>query len=125
MVACIRSGEGRRKVRARVLAAAAAAGLAAAGVVHAATPVKVFGKVGPGFTITFGPKRLKPGRYTFVINDRSSIHNWHLRGPGVNRDLTAVGATGQRRVTLVLRRGLYTFFCVPHSSTMRGTFRVG
>ena len=25
----------------------------------------VFGSVGPGFTITFGPKKLKPGKYTF------------------------------------------------------------
>ena len=111
------------RLRVVVLAGLAAA-LAVAGTALAA-PKKVFGTVGPGFTIKFGPKKLKPGTYTFVINDKSSIHNWHLQGPGVNKDLTSVSGTGQKRVTVVLKKGTYKFFCVPHSSSLNGTFKVG
>jgi plastocyanin len=42
----------------------------------------------------------------------------------VNRALTAVGFTGTKTVTLTLKRGTYTYYCQPHASSMRGTFRV-
>lgn len=95
-----------------------------------AAPKVVKGTVGPGFTIslTSGGKRvnaLKAGvRYRFEITDRSSSHDFHLSGPGVNRVITGVGFTGTRSVTLTLRRGTYRFVCDPHSSSMRGSFRV-
>ena len=59
--------------------------LALASVAAAATP-KLNGTVGPGYTITLkkaGTKvtKLKAGKYTFVINDRASIHNYNLDGP--------------------------------------------
>jgi hypothetical protein len=56
-----------------------------------AAPKTVVGTVGPGFTITLklnGSKvtKLKAGvPYRFVINDRASIHDFHLTGPGTNR----------------------------------------
>jgi len=107
---------------------AAAAALGATGVASSATP-KLTGTVGPGFTITLKQgqkpvKTLKAGRYTFVLSDKASIHNFALRGPGLNRALTTVGFTGAKTVTLTLKRGTYTFYCQPHASSMRGTFRV-
>jgi copper binding plastocyanin/azurin family protein len=109
--------------------AAAAVALALTGGASSAALPKLTGTVGPGFTISLkqGLRRvttLKAGRYTFVVSDRASIHNFQLRGPGLNRALTTIGFTGTRTVTLMLRRGTYTYFCVPHSTTMHGTFRV-
>jgi plastocyanin len=94
----------------------------------AATVVK--GTVGPGFTITLtlgGKKvtKLKAGtRYRFVINDRATIHDFHLTGPGLNRVLTTVDFTGTKSVLLTLKRGVYRYVCDPHASFMKGTFKV-
>ena len=41
-------------------------------------------------------KTLKAGKYVFKITDKSSIHNFHLTGPGVNKK-TSVGRRGTRR----------------------------
>jgi plastocyanin len=106
----------------------AAVALGVTGVASPATP-RLTGTVGPGFTIALKQgqkpvKALKAGRYTFAISDRSSIHDFAIRGPGVNKALTAVGFTGTKTVTLTLKRGTYTFYCQPHASSMRGTFRV-
>jgi plastocyanin len=67
---------------------------------------------------------LKAGRYTFVVADRSSIHNFTLNGPGAaNRTITATSFVGTKTVTLTLRRGRYRFYCTVHP-TITGTFRV-
>jgi plastocyanin len=90
----------------------------------------VQGSVGPGFTIslTLGGKKvstLKKGvPYRFAISHRSSIHDFHLTGPGINRVLTSVEFTGTKSVVLTLRKGTYRFFCDPHASVMHGSFRV-
>jgi plastocyanin len=115
--------------RIRVLLATAAVALVAT---SAATPMavpKLTGTVGPGFTISLkrgtAPVRmLKAGKYTFVVSDKSSIHNFQLKGPGLNRAITTVGLVGSRTVTLLLKRGTYTYYCVPHQSSMRGSFKV-
>jgi hypothetical protein len=91
---------------------------------------KLVGTVGPSFTITLKKNgvrvtKLKPGRYIFVIRDRANIHNFHLRGPGLNRALTSVGFVGTKTFTFRLRAGRYTYFCDPHSTEMRRSFRVG
>jgi hypothetical protein len=66
----------------------------------------------------------KAGRYTFVVADRSSIHNFTLNGPGAaNRTITATSFVGTKTVTLTLRRGRYRFYCTVHP-TIAGTFRV-
>jgi plastocyanin len=126
--------QGRRRhasatLRIGVLVAGAA--LAASSIASAApTSQVVKGTVGPGFTITLtlgGKKvaKLKAGtRYRFVINDRSSIHDFHLTGPGLNRVLTTVDFTGTRSVFLTLRKGVYRYVCDPHASFMKGTFKV-
>jgi plastocyanin len=89
----------------------------------AATP-KFTGTVGPGFTIAMAKKPKKPGKITLVVSDKSSSHNFHLKGPNVNVK-TTVAFTGTKTFkNLVLKKGKYTFVCDPHSSSMRGVFTV-
>jgi plastocyanin len=116
-----------------VLLAVAVAGLAlAAGATSSPNkaPTKLVGTVGPGFTITLkkaGRKvtRLPAGRYSITVNDRSSSHNFRLRGGGMNRQITTVGMTGKRTITVTLKKGKrYTYVCDPHASSMRGSVRV-
>src|SRR5215208_8192500 len=122
----------RTTIRARSLlfGAVAAAALAATGSGAAATPKAVAGTVGPGFTITLTTQgknvaKLKAGTaYRFVISDRSSIHDFHLSGPGFNRVLSGVGFTGTKSFVLRLRKGTYRFQCDPHSEFMHGRFAV-
>jgi plastocyanin len=108
----------------------AAAALAATGGGFAASAKTVNGTVGPGFTIGLtmqGKKvtKLKAGTaYRFVISDRSSIHNFHLSGPGFNRVLTDVEFTGTKSFLLRLKKGSYRFVCDPHSGSMRGGFQI-
>lgn len=91
--------------------------------VFAATP-KFTGTVGPGFTISMAKKPTKAGKITLVVNDKSSSHNFHLKGPGVNVK-TSVGATGTKTFkSLALKKGKYTFVCDPHASTMKGSFTI-
>jgi hypothetical protein len=112
------------------LAAAGAVALLATSPAAPATPPKLFGAVGPGFTISLkqngkAVKRLlKPGMYTFVIADKASIHNFVVEGPGVERDITTVPFTGTKTVTIRLRKGKYKFYCRPHESSMFGFFTV-
>ena len=86
------------------------------------------GTVGPGFTITLkydgkAVKTLKAGTYKVVVSDKSSIHDFHLTGPGVNKT-TSVGGTGSKTWTLKLKKGTYKFVCDPHAAVMRGVLRV-
>jgi plastocyanin len=118
------------RTRSLLLGAVAAAALAATGSGSAAPAKTVNGTVGPGFTIGLtmqGKKvtKLKPGTaYRFVISDRSSIHDFHLSGPGFNHVLTGVGFTGRKSFLLKLKKGSYRFVCDPHSDSMRGRFLV-
>ena len=74
--------------RIRILLAAAVVALIAAAPITAGpamSPAKLTGTVGPGFTITLkkgGAKvrTLKAGRYTFVVTDKSNIHDYRLKG---------------------------------------------
>ena len=88
----------------------------------AATPV-LNGTVGPGFTILMKKKPTKAGKYKLVISDKSSIHNFHLKGPGVNV-LTSVSAVGTKTFNITLKRGRYTFVCDPHATVMKGSFTI-
>jgi plastocyanin len=104
-------------------------GLAVALPANAATPT-LTGTVGPGFTITLkkaGVKvtTLKHGTYKFVISDKSSIHNFHLKGPNVySKVLTTVKFVGTKTYTITLKPGAWTYICDPHRTTMKGAFRV-
>ena len=93
----------------------------------AATPT-LNGTVGPGFTITLtqgGKKvtKLKAGTYVFKIADRSTIHDFHLTGPGVNKK-TSVTGQGTTTWKLTLKKGTYKYVCDPHASIMKGSFTV-
>jgi plastocyanin len=68
---------------------------------------------------------LKAGiRYRFSMSDRSSIHDFHLSGPWLNRVLTGVDFTGMKILVLTLKKGAYRYFCDRHSDSMHGSFRV-
>lgn len=84
---------------------------------------RLTGTDGPGFTITMSKKTVKAGTYKIVIRDRSSIHNFHLSGPGVNKK-TSVAAVRTTTWTVKLKKGTYRFVCDPHASIMRGVLRV-
>ena len=111
------------------LAAAAAASLAFAAAAQASTPV-LKGEVGPGFTIEVKQggkdvKFLKAGTYKLVVQDKASIHNFHLIGPGLNKVVTSVPFIGTKTVTVTLKKGKYTYQCDPHAASgMKGTFKV-
>ena len=103
-----------------VAAAAGQAGTASTGLV---------GEVGPGFTIEVklngkDLKTIKAGTYKIKVEDKSSIHNFHLIGKGLNKATTVAG-TGTKTWTITLKPGKVVYQCDPHHlSGMKGTFRV-
>jgi plastocyanin len=113
-----------------ILAALGAiAALVAAASASAATP-KLGGETGPGFTIEVKTaagkdvKSLKAGTYVIKVEDKSSIHNFHLIGPGVNKS-TAIDGTGEKTWKVKLKPGKYTYRCDVHAAEgMTGTFKV-
>jgi plastocyanin len=85
--------------------------------------------VGPGYTISLKKgsakvKTLKAGRYTIAVNDKSSSHDFHLSGPGVN-EKTSIGRTGKATWTVTFQKGkTYRYVCDAHAFEMRGSFKV-
>lgn len=109
---------------------AALAALAVAVAPASAAPPKLVGTVGPGFTITLTKggkkvKTLKAGKYTLLVHDKSNIHNFHLKGPGLNK-LTSVSYVGNKTWSITLKAGTYKYVCDPHAAlaSMRGSFKV-
>lgn len=111
-----------------------AIGIAAAAVAipaFARKPQKLHGSVGvnEAYVITLKNsrggtvRRIKRGRYLIRINDASRLHDFHLTGPGVDKD-TGVASTGKVTWNIRLRPGKYTYECEPHDTTMIRTFRV-
>ena len=65
------------------------------------------------------------GTYTIEVRDRSRIHNFHLFGPGVDRETTIAGI-GTETWTVTLRNeARYTYLCDAHPVDMRDTFTTG
>jgi plastocyanin len=110
------------------LTLAMVAALAVAATANASTP-RLTGEVGPGFSIEVNKggkdvKILKAGTYVIKVEDKGSIHNFHLRGPGVNKS-TGVAFTGEQTWKVKLKPGKYTYQCDPHAAAgMKGTFKV-
>jgi len=111
------------------VALAAAAFLVSA---QASTP-KLTGIVGPGYTITLKKgtakvKTLKAGKYTFVITDKASIHNFTVErekgGPKIEKTLTATTFLGKKTVTMTLKTGSWKYYCSNHESQIFGFFKV-
>ena len=92
-----------------------------------ATPL-LTGTVGPGFTINLKKgatkvRSVKAGTYRIRVSDRSNMHDFRLKG-STRKTITGVAFVGTRTVTVTLRRGTVTYFCSPHATAMKGTFRV-
>jgi spore coat protein U-like protein len=107
---------------------AAVVALAVAVAPALAAPPKLVATVGPSFTITLTKggkkvKSLKHGKYTIVVRDKSDIHNFHLKGPGLNKT-TSVSFVGNKTWTVTLKAGTYKYVCDPHASAMKGSFKV-
>ena len=116
----------------RRIALSLAAALATATIVLApayAKTAQLTGEVGPGFTIEVKKgssdlKTIKAGTYKIKVEDKASIHNFHLIGPGLNKK-TSVPFKGETTWTITLKPGRYTYQCDPHHlSGMLGHFRV-
>lgn len=94
------------------------------------SPTKLVGTTGPGFTITLKKagvkvRTLKHGKYTITVNDKSTLHDFRLKGPGLNKLITGLAFKGSKTVTVTLKIGKYTYLCDPHvAQGMKGTFRV-
>ena len=67
---------------------------------------------------------LDAGTYTLKVHDLSTVHNFHLAGPGVDM-ATAVEEAQEATWAVTFTDGTYTYVCDAHSSIMRGTFTVG
>jgi len=113
----------------KLVATAAIVAALAVPAAFASTPT-LNGTVGPGYTITLkkaGVKvtKLKAGTYIFKIADKSSAHNFHLTGPGVDKK-TSVGAVTNVTWKVKLTKGTYKYVCDPHKflATMKGSFTV-
>lgn len=111
-----------------VLSATAAFGAPGGG---AATPQPLRGHSGAGFEIGLvdatgaDVKAIDTaGSYTFTIEDLSELHNFHLIGPGVDKQ-TSIEGMGTETWTLDLANGTYNYFCTPHATIMKGSFTVG
>ena len=112
-----------------IAGAIAALAIAAPGSAGVSATKRLNGTVGPSFTInlkkgTAKVRTLTKGRYRITVRDRSNIHNFRLKGPGLNKQITSVGFVGTKTVTVTLKKGRYTYVCDPHAASMKGTFRV-
>jgi plastocyanin len=116
--------------RVRFILAAGAVALVAATGSTAATP-KLIGTTGPdsAFKINLtkdGTKvaKLKAGKYAIVVKDTALTHNFHLKGPGVDKK-TSVAGKGTQTWHVTLKKGKYIYVCDPHAKLgMKGSFTV-
>ena len=108
----------------------AAVAVAAPSVGAGTTATRLTGVTGPGLTITLKKagvkvKTLRAGKYTITVSDKSNMHNFRLKGQGLNKQITALAFKGSKTVTVTLKKGTYTYQCDPHvGQGMKGTFRV-
>ena len=108
--------------------ASGAVGFSSAIAYAAQTASPIVAKVGPGRTIGLQlpngsvPPRLKAGRYTIVVNDRSRRDNFHLLG-AVNRK-TGIAFIGKRRWIVLLKKGSYRYRSDAHPRLLSGGFQV-
>lgn len=115
------------KLLAVALLAATATALAT-GRAGSALP-KLQGTVGPDFSIHLKQngrplKTLRAGVYVIAVADRSPIHDFHLRGPGVNKVISGVAFVGTKTIKVRLKPGRYSYVCDPHHLLMHGSFTV-
>jgi len=114
--------------RIRLTLATSSALLALVAAAPATAATKLVATVGPGFTITLkkaGKKvtTLPAGAYTITVQDKSNFHNFSLSGPGIKKS-TTVAFVGSKTWNVTLRKGKFAYVCMPHASSMRGSFTV-
>ncbi|HEU0303864.1 MAG TPA: hypothetical protein VFR32_04720 [Gaiellaceae bacterium] len=116
----------------RLLIAISALALAASVPAASASPAKkvLRGTVGPGFVITLKNsagqivKTAKAGEYILVVQDKSAIHEFHLVGPGINKNFTSLAFRGTKTFTIKVRPGRYIYQCDPHTPDMKASVKV-
>ncbi len=119
-----------KRLAALIIAALVAAALAVTATGTSSQATKIFGSVGPGFSISLRDAagnritNLAPGSYELVVDDKATEHNFHLTGPGVNVS-TEVDFVGQQTFQITLSEGTYNYICDPHATRMKGAFTVG
>jgi len=70
-------------------------------------------------------RSLRPGTYTIVVHDYSSIHSFVLeREHGLEREVTDVSDVGTKTIRVKLTRGSWKVYCEPHEDTMVQHFSV-
>lgn len=82
---------------------------------------------GTNITLTMNGTRvthLAAGTYAVQVHDNSAFHNFHLTGPGVDKE-TEIDTRGVVTWTVTLTDGVYKFVCDPHAGFMKGSFTVG
>ena len=120
----------RRLLLIGLTGAAAVALVSALSAPASTNATRLVGTTGPEAVITLkkGGKRvttLKPGRYAITVSDRERVHDFHLRGPKLEKTITTSFFQGTRTVTLFLKKGRYTYYCEPHEfAGMKGSFTV-
>jgi plastocyanin len=110
--------------------AAALVSVGVAATMSATSLPQLHGTIGPGFTISLkdahgkAVKTLKHGKYRLTVQDKSSIHNFTLNGPGIkNKSISGTGFVGPKTVTVTLKAGKYRYYCTVHPFVSK-TFRV-
>jgi plastocyanin len=112
-----------------LVVAALAAALIAVPAYAKSSAVTLKGETGPGYSIEVTKagkdlKTIKAGTYKIKVEDKSSIHNFHLVGPGLNKK-TSLSFKGETTWTIKLKPGKYTYQCDAHVSLgMKGHFKV-
>jgi hypothetical protein len=117
-------------MRIRTVALVMVGALVLVGLAGATTAPKLKGAITSSSTISLKNskgktvKLLKAGRYTFVVKDTATIHNFTLEGPGIpNKEITGTSFTGTKSVTVKLKKGTYTYYCTIHPD-IEGKFKV-
>jgi plastocyanin len=109
--------------------AVALTGAILAATAGAKSSTRLTGEVGPGYTIEVSKgekdvKTIKAGKYSFKVEDKSTFHNFHLMGPGLNKK-TSISFKGETTWKVTLKPGRYTYQCDPHAARgMKGHFTV-
>src|SRR5919197_4272418 len=91
------------------------------------------GVVGPGFTISLKKagkpvRRLKAGKYKFVVSDKSTLHNFTVererpKSPKIEKHVTSTPFTGSRTMVITLKPGSWRYYCSLHEDSMHHDFK--
>lgn len=65
-----------------------------------------------------------PGQYTINVHDYSTLHDFHLTGPGVDQ-ATAIETASTATWSVSFTDGTYRYLCDAHPTSMRGSFTSG